>query len=117
MATINATQLADRVLRQLRLVGEGQIASAGWTKKVTDAWTSLYHYLRRHGYAPWGSGAIAEEAQEPVTRWVAWKVSGKWGFSPQSQAKIRTEGMDAWRELQELYNGERSVLPTRPRYH
>lgn len=116
MATWTAAQLADAVLKHLGIVGAGQSAAAEDTAIVTSAYASIYPQLRRHSLAPWGSGAIEEEYQEPLAKYVAGEVAIKFGFSGARLAEFKADGMDGWREMQEQASADRTELPVRARF-
>ena len=116
MATWTAADLADAVLKHLGIVSAGQSAAAEDTAIVTSAYTSLHPQLRRHSLAPWGSGAIEEEYQEPLTKYVAGEVAIKFGFSGGRLAEFKAEGREGWRQMQEQASADRTNVPVRARY-
>jgi hypothetical protein len=116
MATWTAAQLATAVCKRLGVVGLGQTAPAAYTSAVTDAYNSIYPQLRRHGLAPWASGAIEEEAQEPLSRYVAGEVASRFGLTGGTLAEYKADGIRGWQQLQEQASGDRTSLPSRPIY-
>lgn len=117
MATWTGTELRNAVLRHLGITGSGQSPAAEDASVVDDAWVSIYKQLRRKSLAPWDDDAIEEEAQEPLTRYVAAEVATKFGFNGQRLSEIRQEGLGGHRQLEEQYAGQRSSLVLRPRYY
>ena len=115
MATWTAAQLATAVLRRLGVTGAGQTASAEDSAVVTDAWTSLHPYLRRHSLAQFGAGAIEEACQEPLAKWVAGQVYQHWGFT-ETEAQILRAADEGWRQLREAQSADRTPLPGRAKY-
>lgn len=116
MATWTASELANAVLKRLGIVGAGQTASAEDAAVVTDAWTSLHPYLRRHGLAAFTSGAISEDAQVPLEKWVADQVADVFGFTGERRERIKQAGNEGWRQLQEVHSADRTFLPSRASY-
>lgn len=117
MATWNATELATAVLKRLGVLAAGQTAEAEDAKIVTDAWNSVYPQLRHHGIAIWASGAIEEEFQEPLEKYMAAKVYSSFGFSGAREQTILREGLEGWRVLQEMAGADRTTLPINPYYY
>jgi hypothetical protein len=99
MATWDATQLATATLQVLGIVGVGQTASAEHTKRVTDAWNSVYPQLRREGVAQWTSAAISEEAQRPLAKYMAGQLAVELGFTGARLQAIMFDAQAGWQEL------------------
>lgn len=116
MATWTGTELRNAVLRRLGITGAGQSPAAEDASVVDGAWMSIYPQLRRKGLAPWASDAISEEAQEPLTKYVAAEVAPQFGLTGQRLAEVRQEGLGGHRQLEEQYAGDRTALTIRPRY-
>jgi len=114
MATWNATQLGTEVLKQLGILGSGQVASAEDLDRVSVAYASVYPQLRKLGFAPWSSAAIEEEAQLPLAKYLAGQCASSFGFSGQRLAEHKATAQEGWIELQECSAGERHL--SRPRF-
>ncbi len=107
MATWSANQLATATLKQMGVVGVGQSAPPEHTARVTTAWDSVYPQLRRLGIAQWTAGAIAEEAQRPLAKYMAGQVAVELGFTGQRLQAIMMDADTGWRELNEQAAGDR----------
>ena len=116
MATWTSAQLATDVLKRLGVTGAGQSASAEDSAVVTDAWVSIHPQLRRLGLAPWGSGAIDEGAQQPLSKYVAGEVYGYWGFTGAREAQIVRDAATGFSQLTKQAAADRTALPVRPRF-
>lgn len=113
MANWTSAELAADVLRRLGVTASGQSATAEDLDVVTDAYASIYPRLRMRGVAPWGSEAIEEEAQVPLSQYVASQVYSAWGFTGDKEATIRIEGKLGLQELYLASSSKRTCLPVR----
>jgi hypothetical protein len=102
MANWTAANLANAVLIRLGVLASGQTAEPEDSNIVTDAWESIYPYLQRHQLVPFTAGAIEEEYQEPLSKYVASKIYGNWGITGAREATILRDGNNGWIELQEV---------------
>lgn len=104
------------MLRRLGITGSGQSAAAEDADIVTDAWASIYPQLRRFGIAPWDDEAIEEEAQEPLSKYVAGQIAMQFGFSSGRLAEIKAESIEGFRQLREQSSSDKHPVRHRPEW-
>ncbi len=104
--------LINRSLRILKVLPEGQSASAWQSETMGDVVDAEHGALEIEGIAYWETSAIPDAVMTPLAHYIAGKASFEF-LAESETANYAARGMDAKRELRALVARAPSGAPAR----